>query len=51
MDYNILEELQYGVDETGVQPGGGPQERVIGPKGKKYNISNRLETGRELLLL
>lgn len=34
-DNNIPEELQYGVDETGVQPGGGLRERVIGPKGKK----------------
>ena len=34
-DNNIPEELQYGVDETGVQPGGGLWESVIGPKGKK----------------
>lgn len=36
---NNIPELQYGVDETGVQPGGGLRERVIGPKGKKSTIS------------
>jgi hypothetical protein len=40
-DKNIPEELQYGVDETGVQPGGGLRERVIGPKGKKVQHQQR----------
>ncbi|KZP28033.1 CENP-B protein, partial [Athelia psychrophila] len=31
----------YGVDETGIQPGGGTRERVIGTKGKKVQHQQR----------
>ena len=38
---NIAKELHYGVDEMGVQPGGGLRERVIGGKGKKVQHQQR----------
>jgi hypothetical protein len=39
--HNIPEELRYGVDETGILPGGGTTERVIGGRGKSVQHQQR----------